>query len=201
MPAATREARPKARQHEPLPQSTALNNVAGWLVYPLGDLIGQLIGGNLNIARIVAIALAGGIIYRREIPAWFAFLVRFKVSPSTARRFPFMRLILKDDADGLKLNWLGRTLGATIYFNPLWMARHMMIIMLATHSWVTFNWAQALADALVLGVKAYVCNLPMTLVGNYIIQERLPFKYRLAGSSLLSALVSIVYALVYRFAQ
>lgn len=139
--------------------STLRNNlVVGWLLYPLGDLIAQLMLNHFCLERLIAITLMGGLVYRFEIPRWFLTLDNWS-SPEINQAFlkpqhspmlgmalylikPFITLEVNDsDAayDGKRplktghLNWLGRTIGGMAYFNPLWIARHIFVIYLATH--------------------------------------------------------------------
>jgi hypothetical protein len=42
-------------------------------------------------------------------------------------------------------------------------------------------------------------NLPLSLLGNYVIQEKLPADLRFAGSATLSAIMAGLYAIEYWF--
>lgn len=194
------DAEPKKLQKK---QET-INLVVGWILYPLGDFIGQCLLGTLSFERTVVIALLGGIVYRFEVPRWFAFLDKIRVSEKRAKTFP-LNLILKKDADAdeegkHKLNWLGRTAGAMSYFNPLWIARHVFIIYVTTHHLsIEMESSKVVMHFVGLGVKSFLVNLPISIIGNYIIQERLPLTYRFAGSATLSGIFAISYALEYWF--
>ncbi|CAN5414489.1 hypothetical protein BH11CYA1_BH11CYA1_44380 [soil metagenome] len=159
-----------------------INLLIGWLLYPIGDLVGQILLGKFEPERILVMTLIGGLLYRFEIPAWFKLLDSLTIAKQ-------------------KLNWVGRTLGAMLYFNPLWIARHVFFIFLATHHFqLGSDWPATeaiLLDCLKVGYKSFLANLPLSVIGNFIIQTQLPIKYRFAGSASLSAIFAVSYAIEY----
>ena len=165
-----------------LKSEQTINLLIGWLLYPLGDLVGQLLLGKFEPERILVMTLVGGLLYRFEIPAWFRMLDGISIA-------------------GKKLTWIGRTIGAMLYFNPLWIARHVFFIYLATHHFqlgTDFSSAVAvILNCLVVGLKSFIMNLPISVVGNLIIQTKLPMQYRFAGSATLSAIFAVSYAIEY----
>ncbi|MBK6835060.1 MAG: hypothetical protein IPG89_12615 [Bacteroidetes bacterium] len=50
------------------------NQVRGLIIYPLGDLIAQLILGEVNFYRTGIFAIVGCFIYSFEIGKWFGYL-------------------------------------------------------------------------------------------------------------------------------
>lgn len=165
-----------------LKSEKTLNLLIGWLLYPLGDLVGQLLLGKFEPERILIMTLVGGLLYRFEIPAWFRMLDSISIN-------------------GKNLTWIGRTIGAMFYFNPLWIARHVFFIYLATHQFNLGNDMHSaisiISDCLVVGLKSFLANLPISIVGNLIIQTKLPVQYRFAGSATLSAIFAVSYAIEY----
>ncbi|MBA4075638.1 MAG: hypothetical protein C0508_11405 [Cyanobacteria bacterium PR.023] len=165
-----------------LPSEKTINSLIGWLLYPFGDLIGQLLLGKFEPSRILTMTLVGGLLYRFEIPAWFKMLDSISIH-------------------GKQLNWIGRTIGAMLYFNPLWIGRHVFFIYLATHQFQVGNDMHSIlsviSDCLLVGFKSFLANLPISIIGNLIIQTKLPIKYRFAGSAILSAIFAISYAIEY----
>ncbi len=178
------------------------NLLVGWLLYPAGDLIGQLLMGKFELERVLVITLIGGLLYRIEIPAYFKLLSNITFSSERIKKLPLLETFTHaTEARVYVLNWLGRTLGAMAYFNPLWIARHVFFIYLATHGFHFSDTTQALnvvADCLSVGVKSFLVNLPMSVIGNFVIQTKLPVKYRFLGSASLSALMAISYAIEYK---
>ena len=175
-----------------------INLLVGWLLYPLGDLLGQVLLGRFSLERTGVITLLGGLLYRFEIPRWFLMLDNYRPA-SKAILLPFTN---KSGPRTGHLNWLGRTLGAMAYFNPLWIARHVFFIYLATHQFqLPDGLSTVLIDCLKVGWQSFLANLPISLLGNYLIQEKLPYQYRFAGSAGLSAFMASLYALEYWFFQ
>lgn len=179
-----------------LRSQNSINLFIGWCLYPLGDLIGQLLLGKFSGGRLLVMTLMGGLVYRYEIPLWFKWLDSIKFSKSS--HLP--KILFTESNDSLALSWVGRTLGAMLYFNPLWIARHVALIQYASDG---FKWKlsfpESLSELLKVGVHSFLTNLPISLVGNYIIQKKLPLKYRFAGSATLSCLLSVAYAVEYHF--
>ena len=169
--------------------------IVGWTVYPAGDLVAQLITGHVEPLRIVVMALAGGLIYRYEVPWWFRKLDQHELSEARGIR----RFFVRDAENDRHLNWLGRTVGAILYFNPLWIARHMLFIRLGSDPSSLQHFGSALTEALVLGTKSFFVNLPISFIGNYLIQVRIPLRWRFLASSIFSAILAAAYALAYRY--
>ena len=172
------------------------DTIIGWTVYPAGDLVAQLIGGEVSLLRLAVMALAGGLIYRYEVPWWFRKLDRFEFSEARLARSRFARTLARDDRH---LNWLGRTLGAILYFNPIWITRHMLFIRLGNAPASLLPFGIALTEAFIAACKSFAVNLPISFAGNYIIQMRLPLRWRFLGSSIFSGMLATAYALAYKF--
>lgn len=143
----------------------------------MADLLVQLSMHEFNAMRLVTVALAGGLVYRREIPTWFLQL------------------------DLANLSGIGRAIGSLIYFNPLWIARHMLFIKIATSSWAEITSGALVFIALALGIKSFLLNLPLSFAGNYIIQTKLPVDVRYLGSIVLSGLLAVIYAIMASFCK
>lgn len=161
-------------------------------VYPLGDFIIQLILNNINHVRIIMVFLAGLLLYRWEIPQWFTWLAKFRFDHTNGWR----KLMSTEDAH---LNWLGRTIGALLYFNPLWIARHMLIIDLGVHHFVMTSLSLEIKHCLILGVKSFFINLPLSFIGNYIVQTKVQLNYRFLGSVVVSTVMAMMYAIGYKY--
>lgn len=175
-----------------------LNTIVACLLYPIGDLIGQLILGGFNLERTICITLIGSLLYRFEVPAWFSFIDKLRVSDQNQQRFGF--LFKTGEPDNHPLNWLGRTLGSMLYFNPLWIARHIFIIYMASHHMqLNMGPMEAVGHFILTGGKAFLTNMPISVIGNYIIQQKLKPEQRFLGSATLSGIFSITYAIEYIF--
>ena len=179
--------------------SNLSNLLVGWLLYPAGDLIGQVVMKEPSLSRFLAIMLAGGLLYRLEIPAWFNYLERLSISKERVQRHPALALLFSEHLDCMKLNWLGRTTGSMLYFNPLWIARHIAIIMLATTPFPELSLKTLALTSLTTGLKSFCTNLPIAFVGNYLLQQHVPLRYRFLGSAFLTTILTIKYAIEFRW--
>ncbi len=173
-----------------------LRLLISWTLYPISDLIGQLIANQFNFSRVLVLALVGGLVYQREIPSWFRQLSDLQINPNLLG-FRFLHHFIEKDKFLARLNGLGRTVGSICYFNPLWIARHMVFISLATTSWKELVPGAVLFSAIGAGTATFLVNLPLALFGNYLIQDKLPLRLRYFGSIILSATMSIIYAIVH----
>lgn len=142
------------------------------LIFGGGDLIACLITGTWAPWRWLGLSLTGGLIYAPEIRWYFDWLERRLPPPLALRR-----------------RWLKAVL-AWCWFNPLWIARHALLIRLYSGRWAEIDpWL------LMLGARAFVFSMPVVLCANYLIQNRLQPASRVTGSAVLSALMAFYYAL------
>ena len=114
----------------------------------------------------------GGTVYAFEIPNYFRW-----IDAKTA------------GISGLKGSFSRAGL-AIIYFNPLWIARHLLFIQILQGSWSNMNW-----NLLKLGLYAFLVNIPVAFAANYMIQNRVRLKWRFFSSAVFSSLMAIYYAL------
>lgn len=144
--------------------------VRGSLVYALGDAVAAWIAGEFTFSRLLGMGFIGGAVYAYEIPHYFRWLERRVAT----HRHPS----------------LSRTLLALLYFNPLWIARHLFFIKLFAG-----DWADLSSGLLVIGLESFVFNIPLALAANYVIQNKLPLAWRFTGSAVFSGLMAVYYAL------
>ncbi len=109
--------------------------------------------------------VVGGLIYSLEIPAWFSYI------------------------NG-RYRGMQRTLMAMLYFNPLWIARHLLFIFFFSGQISMVHWS-----ILTIALKSFAVNLPVAFAANYIIQNKLPLNWRFFSSAVFSSLMAIYYAL------
>ncbi|WP_373531927.1 hypothetical protein [Vampirovibrio sp.] len=179
------------------------NSWIPWVLYPTGDLIAQFILGEFQVLRLMALSLVGGLVYQQEVPRWFQWLDQRSFTAAQVQAFPPLKWLTQPQQGAqpqiYRLGWFGRTLGAMLYFSPLWITRHMLILKVATTAWGHIAIAATLQDLWLASCKSFLVNLPLSLLGNYIIQARLPLKSRFLGSIIMTGLMSIAFALAYRF--
>lgn len=142
------------------------------LVYGGGDAVAMLVSGAFLWQRLLLMTLVGALLYAPEIRAWFGWL---------ARRFP---------AAGTASGRWSRALLAWLWFNPLWIARHALFIRVAEGRWQEIG-----INLLAIGATAFLVNLPLALGANYLIQNRVPLRWRLTASASFSALMAVYYAM------
>ena len=143
----------------------------GGAIYCAGDSVATLMTGEFQFYRMIGMFLLGGTLYAIEIPAYFRWL---------ARRFERLGV----------LNSLRRMLLAAAFFNPLWIARHLLFIKFFSGAWQTVSW-----DVLSVASLSFVYCLPVALPVNYLIQNHIPLDWRFFSSSLFSALMAIYFSL------
>ncbi len=146
----------------------------GLIAYPAGDGLAQWLTGEFNVTRLAAVALVGGLIYAYEIPKWFGFI---------DRRFHHSA---------------ARTAMAILYFNPLWIARHLIFIGMAVRPEVVLVWEECMSlvgQCLIVGAKSFLGAIVLSMIGNYVIQSVLSLRHRFLGSATFSGLMAVYYAL------
>ncbi|HHQ49503.1 MAG TPA: hypothetical protein ENK19_11555 [Acidobacteria bacterium] len=154
----------------PLTRRDALQ---GLLIYASGDTVAALILGQFSWRRLLGMMLVGATVYAVEIPAYFRWI---------DRRTEHM-------SRGLRLA-AARTGLALLYFNPLWIARHLAFI-------AFFNAGLGAVRPTLLhtALLSWLVNIPLSIVGNAVIQVGLPLRWRFAGSATFSGLMAVYYAL------
>jgi hypothetical protein len=148
------------------------NAIRGLLIYTTGDTAAALISDELSLTRAVGIAAVGGTLYALEIPSYFAWI---------DRRVP--------EGGGLRSK-LARTGLALLYFNPLWIARHLLLLKL-----FAFEWQAIEPGLLAIGAWSFLINAPFAALANYLIQNKASYEYRFFWSAVFSAVVACYYAL------
>ncbi|NJD11140.1 MAG: hypothetical protein FIB01_12160 [Gemmatimonadetes bacterium] len=140
-------------------------------IYAGGDTVAALILGEFGWTRVAGLMLAGGFVYAWEIPRYFAWIDRV-----TAARRGFAGTLV-------------RTALAMLYFNPLWIARHLLFVMLASGRAAEIGW-----DLLATASASFLGAVPISIAGNFVIQNLLPLRHRFTASALFSAGMAVYYA-------
>ena len=91
--------------------------------------------------------------------------------------------------NGLKAT-LTKTALAILYFNPLWIARHLLFIKLFSGQYEAIGW-----NLLEIAFWSFLANILISFIANYIIQNNIHLKWRFLASAIFSALMAIYYAL------
>ncbi len=141
-------------------------------MYPAGDTVATLLLHQFQATRLLGVAALGSLLYAREIPAYFRWI---------DRRVPAR--------PGLGGKLLRATLGL-LYFNPLWIARHLLLIHLFSGRLELINW-----QLLSIATRSFALNVPVSLAANYLIQNHVPPPRRFLASAIFSGLMAVYYAL------
>jgi len=151
---------------------TKQNILKGAIIYSLGDSIASLMLHEFSWIRLFGMLLVGATIYAFEIPNYFIWIdkktVQFK---------------------GLKKT-LYKTMLAILYFNPLWIARHLFFIKLFSLQFDSLN-----VNLLHIAWMSFLVNIPISAIANYIIQNKIKLDWRFMASAIFSGLMAIYYAM------
>ncbi|MBC3845279.1 hypothetical protein H8K90_02710 [Winogradskyella echinorum] len=148
------------------------NILKGALIYSAGDTIAVLLLDEFSLTRLLGMMLVGATFYAFEIPNYFDWIVK---------KTQFL--------NGIKAT-LVKTGLAIAYFNPLWIARHLLFIKLFSGQFEAIGW-----NLLEIAFWSFLANILISFIANYIIQNRFKLKWRFLGSAIFSALMAIYYAL------
>lgn len=148
------------------------DGLRGLIIYASGDSVASLISGEFRWSRLLGMMLVGGAVYATEIPNYFRWI---------DRRVP--------QRSGVKAH-LFRTALALLYFNPLWIARHLIFIRCFAGEWHAIDWG-----LLWLAASSFAANAPISVLANYLIQNHLSIRWRFLGSALFSTLMAVFYPL------
>lgn len=147
------------------------NILHGMLIYGIGDTVASLLLGVFSWHRMVGIMAVAAIVYSWEVPRYFQWIDR-RAEVWPPRRARLYRMGL-----------------AIAYFNPLWISRHLVFIVIVSGDISTLSWA-----ILLTGFYSFLVNLPFSLAANYLIQNVIPLRHRFLASSSYSALTAVYYA-------
>ena len=145
--------------------------LSGSLIYALGDTTGALLDGEFRWSRMLGMLLLGGSLYAIEIPAYFRWIDRRYAK--SAQWDPWRRALL-----------------AWLFFNPLWIARHLAFIAILNGTWTALNW-----QLLEIATESFAHAAPVALAVNYGIQNLIPLRWRFIDSSVFSASMAVYFAL------
>jgi hypothetical protein len=151
---------------------TKRNALSGAVTYAAGDCIASIITHEFSVMRLMGIALIGGTLYALEVPNYFNWISKFTSNQS-----------------GWKLSTFKASL-ALLYFNPLWIARHLLFIKLVSGHFDQINF-----DLLKIGLMSFLVNIPISFLANFIIQNKISLNRRFVASAIFSGLMAIFYAL------
>lgn len=121
---------------------------------------------------MLGIILVGAVVYSFEIPNYFAWIDKKTSSLEGMRKT------------------LAKTGLAIAYFNPLWIFRHFVFIKLFSGDYELIN-----SKLLLIAFWSFLANIPISLIANYLIQNKIKLDWRFIASAIFSGLMAIYYAL------
>lgn len=131
-----------------------------------------LLQNQFSVSRLVGMMVLGATLYAFEIPNYFKWIDTKLESKPTLQ------------------NSLQRTALSIAYFSPLWVMRHLIFIKLFSGKIDEISW-----DLLRVASVSFMVNLPLSILANYLIQNKVAFQKRFMASALFSALMAVYYAL------
>ncbi len=148
------------------------NIIKGAIIYSIGDAIASLFLHEFSITRFIGMLLVGATIYAFEIPNVFIWIDK-----------------KTQNLQGLQKT-VTKTLLAILYFNPLWIARHLFFIKLFSQKHTEIN-----LHLLEISWWSFLVNIPISFIANYLIQNKIKLENRFLASAVFSGLMAIYYAL------
>ncbi len=149
------------------------DSLSGLFIYTAGDTLAAYLLDEFSISRLLGMAILSSTLYSLEIPAYFKWIdTKY---PNTQQFF----------SDKLK-----RAALVVIFFNPLWIARHLSFIYLFTGNWQAIN-----LSLLNISLLSFLINMPLSFCCNYLMQNHLALKWRYSVSSLYAAILTVYYAM------
>ncbi len=148
------------------------NIINGALIYSAGDTIASLLIDEFMWSRLIGMIFIGATVYAFEIPNYFYWIEKKTINLSGISKT------------------LAKTALAILYFNPLWIARHLFFIKLFSG-----NLQEVSSNLLIVALWSFLVNIPISFIANYIIQNKIQIKWRFKASAIFSGLMAIYYAL------
>jgi hypothetical protein len=149
---------------------TKKNIIQGATVFSFGDAIAAYLLNELTLFRVMGMMIIGGSIYAFVIPNYFKW-----ISQRCAKYSGYKWKIAK-------------TLYALAYFNPLWIARHLLFI-------AFLNQSNNISLSMIqVAFMSFVVNVPIAIAGNYSIQNFVSLPNRFLASAIFSGIMAVYYA-------
>ncbi len=148
------------------------NSIRGGLIYLAGDSIAALLSNELDWLRAAGVLFIGATLYAIEIPNYFSWINK-KMKGKVGFKSSMIRAAL-----------------SMSFFNPLWIARHILFIKLFMGQFDQIGW-----DLVWVGTISFVVNIPISLGANYFIQNKVSLDNRFIASAIFSGIMAVYYSL------
>lgn len=150
------------------------SNFFGGFVFMIGDSIASILSHDFSIFRAVCVFILGAVLYAFEIQLFFNWIDKF------IKRFKKQKV---------KKRLIKATI-VLLYFNPLWIARHLCLLMIFSGKFSQINFS-----LLKIGLFSFLINIPISVLANYYIQNKILLKDRFVASAIFSGLMAIYYSM------
>jgi len=147
-------------------------SLQGALIFAIGDTIASVLQHQFSWTQLLGVFVISGTLYAWETPLAFRWIDR-TVKGRTGVVAGLTRAFL-----------------ALVYFNPIWIARHMLFLLLFSGRWEEIGW-----HLLLIATKSWAASVPVSMLANYIIQNKIKMRRRYIASAVFSGNVAIYYAL------
>lgn len=151
---------------------TKKNIIKGAVVYSLGDSIASLLLDEFAWIRLLGMLIVGATVYAFEIPNYFVWIDKISAHFIGVKKTVY------------------KTLLAIAYFNPLWIARHLVFIKIFSNSLESLS-----MNLLQISLGSFLINIPIAVLANYIIQNKIKLDKRFMASAIFSGIMAIYYAM------
>lgn len=151
---------------------TKQNIIRGAIIYSVGDTVAALVLAEFSVYRLLGMMLVGAIIYSFEIPNYFAWIDKITKAYQGTKKT------------------LAKTGLAIAYFNPIWIFRHLAFIKLFSCDFDQIN-----SNLMLIAFWSFLANIPISVIANYMIQNKVKLDWRFMASAIFSALMAVYYAL------
>jgi len=148
------------------------NIISGALIFCIGDTIASIVANEFSLLRVLGISIIGATIYALEIPNVFLWIEKKTPGILTLKKGMYRGLL------------------ATLYFNPLWIARHLLFIQI-----LLFHWDDINSTLFLIAWNSFILNIPFVLIINYLIQTKITLRWRFIVSSAFSGVMAVYYAI------
>ena len=151
--------------------------IKGAVVYTIGDTIATLVLGEFNWMRFFGVMFIGATLYAFEVPNYFRWIEKI-----TKQLVGTKKTLIK-------------TLLAIVFFNPLWIFRHLFFIKLFTGQLACINGTGiTISNLWHIALQSFLAGAVISFIANYIIQNKIKLEGRFLASAIFSGLMAIFYA-------
>lgn len=149
-------------------------NIFGGIIFMIGDSIAAFLSNDFSIIRALLVFIIGASLYAFEIQLFFKWVDKF------IKRFKKKK----------KQKKIVKSVIVLLFFNPLWISRHLCFLYIFSGKFSEIN-----VNILKIGLISFLVNIPISIIANYYIQNKIVLKNRFIVSAIFSGLMAIYYSM------